>query len=96
MTREGFCGNCYAWVPTKVRIETEIWDMHGDKIETTSDIAYCTICGNKVWDSELDSLTLEQIYRKYCDKHGFANIQEMREYWRKQKEKVTQCQEGNI
>lgn len=72
------CLNCFNNSEFEIRQEKEIIAVKGDDIEVTSDITYCKKCGEKVWNNDLDNMTLLKAYEIYKKKHNLLTSSEIK------------------
>ncbi|HVJ49292.1 type II TA system antitoxin MqsA family protein [Desulfitobacterium sp.] len=77
-----YCDCCQSEQETQVISKRETLPVRGEEFETISDIRVCTICGEELFDEELDTANLERVYEAYRRKHNFLfaiEIKQIRE-----------------
>lgn len=73
-----YCPNCNADVKTTIRKVKETYPVKGDDITIEVKVRYCDICGEEIWDEQLDSQSLLEAYTVYRKKHGLMQPNEIR------------------
>ena len=56
-----YCPKCNKLSETNIQSMDEVFEIKGEKITVTSEVAICNVCGNKVFNQKLDDKTLEKI-----------------------------------
>ena len=82
MDERHFCHHCRDFVDVIVRQKTEVYKICEEPITVTSNVCYCTSCGDAVWDNILDSDNLLRVYDEFMKRHNLKDIDELREYVR--------------
>lgn len=59
------CGKCFNQSEFDVRKEKEEIVVKGEPIQVVSDVTYCKVCGEKVWNDVLDDQNLLRAYKKF-------------------------------
>ena len=65
MPATSYCDKCLKNIDFVVREIEETFPVRGVDVNITSTVATCNICGNTVFNEELDSQNLERAYDKY-------------------------------
>lgn len=74
-----YCDFCDCEQETQVISKKESLPVRGEEIATVSDIRVCSICGNELFDEELDTNNLERVYQAYRNKHNLLSPLEIRQ-----------------
>ncbi len=74
-----YCDFCYCEQETQMISKKELLPVRGEEIATVSDIRVCSICGNELFDEELDTTNLERVYQAYRIKHNLLSPLEIRQ-----------------
>ncbi|BAE86295.1 type II TA system antitoxin MqsA family protein [Desulfitobacterium hafniense] len=74
-----YCDICQCEQETQVISKKESLPVRGEDIETVSDIRVCLICGNELFDEELDTKNLERVYQAYRNKHNLLSPLEIKQ-----------------
>lgn len=73
-----FCPNCGEYTDMKLEMRKQVFNVRGEPIEIEGEVAICQKCGSRIFDAELDSLTLERAYGIYREKHKLLSPDEIR------------------
>lgn len=65
MKTNKYCFNCNDEVVTNIVEETEVFNVKGMDISILSKKRVCSVCNEEIFDKELDSNTLFEVYEKY-------------------------------
>ena len=57
----------------------ESYPVKGDTITITANVMVCGVCGETIYDDELDSENVQRAYAKYREKHGLLSPEDLRE-----------------
>jgi len=74
-----YCPKCKAEVESTVREISETYPVKGEGITIKAQVRFCNVCGEDIWDDELDSKNLLNAYAEYRRKHGLLQPDEIRE-----------------
>lgn len=72
MAKKGYCPKCDARRELEIRRVKQTFPVLGELIEVKSEVAFCKVCGEDVFDRELDFATLEKAYDKYRKTKGMS------------------------
>ena len=75
-----FCQRCDKFVTVSLRKEFEVYPVNGEPTWVIANICHCNICGDAIWDNQLDSDNLNRAYRKFMKKHGLHSMDELRTF----------------
>ena len=66
-----FCETCNKETETEIRTQKETFKVEGEDIPYTLEcnVRVCSECGTDIWDKELDSQTLEKLYKMHKEAH---------------------------
>ena len=73
-----YCDICQCEQKTQVISKKESLPVRGEGIETVSDIRVCSICGNELFEVELDTKNLERAYQAYRNKYKLLSPHEIK------------------
>ena len=73
-----YCEVCGREVETKIISRREIFNVCGEDVEVESQVMVCTVCGEELFNEELDSATLINAYNEYRRKHKLLLPEEIR------------------
>jgi len=73
-----FCPSCNADRDASIRQMEESYPVKGDTITITANVMVCGVCGEAIYDDELDSENLQRAYAKYREKHGLLSPEDLR------------------
>ena len=82
MNTIAFCPGCRANQEFKTVSKPQSLKVKGEKIEVVADVALCVVCGQDIFNIELDSATLSLAYNEYRKRHGLlfpSDIKQLRE-----------------
>lgn len=74
-----YCDVCGKNVEAKIINKNEIYDVCGEKVEVAAEVMVCPICGEELFNEELDSATLIQAYNEYRRRHKLLLPEEIKE-----------------
>lgn len=74
-----FCPSCNADRDASIRQMEESYPVKGDTITITANVMVCGVCGETIYDDELDSENVQRAYAKYREKHGLLSPEDLRE-----------------
>lgn len=60
-----YCDFCQCEQETQVISKKESFPVRGEEIETISEIRVCAVCGQELFDEELDTTNLDRVYEAY-------------------------------
>ena len=73
-----YCDNCQCEQETQVNSKRETFPVRGEEMETVSDIRVCSICGNELFDEDLDTKNIERVYQAYRNKYNLLSPLEIK------------------
>ncbi len=73
-----YCPKCNADVETTVREVLETYPVKGESITVKALVRFCNVCGEDLWDEELDEQNLLRAYAEYRRIHGLLQPEEIR------------------
>ncbi len=73
-----YCPKCEAVRDCKVEPRAETYPVRGEEIEIEANVLVCPICGEDVFDKELDASNLQKVYDVYRAKHDLLAPWEIR------------------
>lgn len=79
-----YCDNCKKEVEVNTIIKRESYNVYGEEIEVDAKILVCAECEEELFCEELDTETLNAVYKIYREKHKLlfpAEIREIREQY---------------
>lgn len=74
-----YCPKCETEVESTIREVTETYPVKGEEITITARVRFCAVCGEDIWDDELDAQNLLTAYALYREKHGMLQPDEIRQ-----------------
>lgn len=74
-----YCDICQCEQETQVISRKESLHVRGEEFETISNIRVCAICGEELFDEELDTANLERVYQAYRRKHNLLSPLEIKQ-----------------
>lgn len=72
-----FCAACMADQNYDVREDMETYPVKGESITIEANVAYCKVCGEQIWDQELDDKNLVKAFCIYREKHNLLQPEEI-------------------
>jgi len=63
--KNGYCPTCDAERELEIKVVEQTFPVRGEPIKVEAEVAFCTVCGEEVFDRELDFSALERAYAKY-------------------------------
>ncbi|MDK2814582.1 MAG: hypothetical protein PWP18_495 [Thermoanaerobacter sp.] len=73
-----FCPVCGTERETKVIEKEEISTVRGDEIKALAKIRVCSVCGEELFDEELEEENIHKVYDIYRKKHGILSPEEIK------------------
>ncbi|MBT1279776.1 type II toxin-antitoxin system MqsA family antitoxin [Thermoanaerobacter sp. CM-CNRG TB177] len=73
-----FCPVCGTERETKVIEKEEISTVRGDEIKALAKIRVCSVCGEELFDEELEEENIQRVYDIYRKKHGILSPEEIK------------------
>jgi len=61
-----------------VRKEMETYPVKGESITIEANVTYCDVCGEQIWDQELDDENLVKAFRIYREKHNLLQPEDIK------------------
>jgi putative zinc finger/helix-turn-helix YgiT family protein len=62
----------------EVRKEMETYPVKGEAITIEANVTYCNVCGEQIWDQELDDENLVKAFRLYREKNNLLQPEEIK------------------
>lgn len=78
MNRIVFCPECRQDVKFAVRVKADSAELKGKAYGFISKNAYCDVCGNEVYVSEIEDENLKTLYDVYRQKQGIISFEDIR------------------
>jgi len=72
-----YCDNCRDDVETRVIERDEEFPVRGDPVRVKSSVRVCNVCGEDIFDEELDSRNLETAFDVYRERHDVISSSEI-------------------
>jgi putative zinc finger/helix-turn-helix YgiT family protein len=73
-----FCPVCNIEQETDVIEKEEISNVRGDEIKSLARIRVCCVCGEELFDEELEEENVKKVYDIYREKHGILSSEEIK------------------
>lgn len=73
-----YCPRCETDVETTVREVFETYPVKGENITVKARVRFCAVCGEDIWDEELDAQNLLNAYTEYRKRHLLLQPGEIR------------------
>ena len=73
-----FCPVCNIEQETYVIEKEEISNVRGDEIKVLARIRVCSVCGEELFDEELEEENIQRVYDIYRKKHGILSPEEIK------------------
>lgn len=74
-----FCVSCREDQNYEIRKEKETYPVKSEPITIEAKVTYCKICGEKIWNQELDDENIITAFRAYREKNNLLQPEEIRE-----------------
>jgi putative zinc finger/helix-turn-helix YgiT family protein len=71
--RRLFCPNCCAEQKCRVENRTETYSVRGESITVDGPVAVCNVCGERVFDEELEGKLFRMVYDEYRKRRGIIS-----------------------
>ena len=78
MEMKFFCTVCKEDQEFEIRKERETYPVKNDPITIDADVTYCSVCGEQIWNQELDDANLKTAFRTYREKHRLLQPEEIK------------------
>lgn len=78
MKNSKFCVACMEDQNYEVRKVMETYPVKGESITIEANVTYCNVCGEQIWDQELDDENLVKAFRIYREKHNLLQPEEIK------------------
>ena len=65
-----FCPKCNVLRTCHVEPRVESYPIRGEQIAIEAQVVICSVCGEDIFDKQLDSANLQKVYATYRAKHG--------------------------
>jgi putative zinc finger/helix-turn-helix YgiT family protein len=78
-----YCPECDCERNTRKVQREETYEVKGEKINITEEVLKCDVCGTTIYNSDLDSKNLDQVYDIYRQKKGLMGPTEIKELRKK-------------
>jgi len=73
-----FCPVCKKDQDYEIRKETETYPVKNEPVTIEANVTYCSVCGEKIWNQEIDDVNLKAAFRIYREKHGLLQPEEIK------------------
>lgn len=73
-----YCDSCEREVETKIITKHEKYEVKGEPVEIDARVRVCTVCGEELWDNDLDGQTILDVYNIYRKRHNLLFPDEIR------------------
>ncbi|GAB6118606.1 hypothetical protein JCM16816_24280 [Thermoanaerobacter brockii subsp. lactiethylicus] len=73
-----FCPVCGIEQETEIIEKEEASNVRGDEIKALARIRVCSVCGEELFDEELEEGNIKRVYDIYREKHGILSTKEIR------------------
>lgn len=73
-----FCVSCREDRNYEMRKERETYPVKGEPITIEANVTYCNVCGEKIWNQELDDENIITAFRVYRDKYRLLQPEEIK------------------
>ena len=74
-----YCPTCNTDREATVYKREETYPVKGEPITIIADVVVCNVCGDTIYDDELDGKNLERAYADYRKKHGFLSPEDIKQ-----------------
>ena len=94
-----FCETCNKETETEIRTQKETFKVEGEDIPYTLEcnVRVCSECGTDIWDKELDSQTLEKLYKMHKEAHPeFRTWGELKRIYSEGKKALTHFEKDRV
>ena len=94
-----FCETCNKETETEIRTQKETFKVEGCPIPYTLDcnVRFCSECGTELFDEELDSETLEKLYKMHKEAHPeFRTWGELKRIYSEGKKALTHFEKDRV
>lgn len=73
-----FCYECNNEQDVIVVSKKEVFKVKGEPIEVVSDVMTCTVCGEEIFNRELDEKNMARVYQEFRNKHNYLSPTEIK------------------
>lgn len=73
-----YCEHCGGFRPSHIEEREETLKVRGELITVRGSLRICDVCGNVMWDEELDGALITKAYNEYRRRHGLLMPEEIR------------------
>lgn len=74
-----YCEQCNQLRDTNIKTVKETYKVKDVEVTVESEVRYCDLCGEELWDKDLDDSTLKKAYAEYKKREGLLSAEEMKE-----------------
>ncbi len=74
-----YCPTCNTDRDATVYKREETYPVKGEPITIIADVVVCNVCGDTIYDDELDGRNLERAYADYRKKHGLLSPEDIKQ-----------------
>lgn len=78
MNNTKFCVACMKDQSFEIRKEMETYLVKGESITIEANVTYCGVCGEQIWNQELDDENLITAYGAYREKYNLLQPEEIK------------------
>jgi len=72
------CPTCMKDREFEIRKEMETYPVKGESITIEADVTYCNVCGEQIWNQELDDGNIMSAFRAFREKNKLLQPEEIR------------------
>jgi len=73
-----FCYECDSEQEVIILSKKEVFKVKGEPIEVVSDVMACSVCGEEIFDKELDEKNMARVYQEFRNKHNYLSPTEIK------------------
>lgn len=73
-----FCPVCGTERDTEVVEKEEVFNIRGEEIRIRSEIRFCSVCKEELFDESLDEENIKRVYNVYRERHGILSPGEIK------------------
>jgi putative zinc finger/helix-turn-helix YgiT family protein len=76
---KAYCEKCRQFNETTVKKIEEEYTVKNESIVIEANVRYCNVCGEELWDNELDGANLEHAYNVFREKRGLLSCNQIKQ-----------------
>lgn len=73
-----YCEKCKKLTDTRIKKVTEDYKVKDENVTIEANLRYCTVCGEELWDNELDGENLRKAYEEYKKKKSLLSSDDIK------------------